>query len=442
MGASKLSFGGGLLRCIAISAMLAVPSLAGAEDFTQVLDRIAQDHPRVRSAQHLTRGGRAEVSAARSAYRPQFGVDTDIGWSGSNGAGGGIAILPEARISQLVYDGGRTPAEIRRRKIRVDMLGVQEQAVLADVSLQLAQAWIEHSRSSELVAVSEQQVAAMRELQGLVLAIASFDRGRRSDVVMVESRLQQAVTGLQSRQIALADARARIREVAALPVEPQGAIPDISVHLPHSAEDCLAWAGQAPAVRIADFQVAESEATERGVRNWWMPRLAVEGARTSEVDAQGDTRLLNDFAVRLRVTALPFDSGGGAATHEAARATLEAAQSNAELTRTGLRDQVQRLWVIQAQRTDRLPSLIDLVARSDEARSIVFEQFRIGRRSILDVLSYDLERFNARAQLVNERFDIARSQYELMGALGRIYPALVDPVQGQEDPAWQGAQLP
>ena len=45
-----------------------------------------------------------------------------------------------------------------------------------------------------------------------------------------------------------------------------------------------------------------------------------------------------------------------------------------------------------------LPELEALVGRADGAREIVFEQFRFGRRSILDVLSYDLERFSARAR--------------------------------------------
>lgn len=386
---------------------------------------MAEDHPRVAAAESLTIAGKADVRAARSAYRPQFGVQTDAGWSdGNSNSARGFAILPEATLSQLVYDGGRTPAEIRRRKIRIELLGVQEQAVLSDLSLQLAQAWIDYSRNTELLFVSERQVAALKSLDELVAEIATYDRGRASDVVMVESRMQQAETTLQSRRIAQTEARARIREIAAMDVEPEGGIPDLSAALPDSAADSQALVPGSPALRIADFEVAENAETVRGTRNWWAPSLAVEGARTSERTVGGNTNLFNGFAFRVRATALPFDSGGGKARHEAARATLESSASNARLTRTQLGDQVQRLYVYQAQRTERLPSLEALVGKADEARTIIFEQFRIGRRTILDVLSYDLERFNVRAQLVNERYDIVQTQYQLMGVLGRIYPAV------------------
>ena len=406
------------------ASILSAP--ARAETFEQVLERVAAAHPRIVAAQQLTRAGRADVRAAKSGYRPQFGVETDLGWDdGNSSRSSGFALLPEAKVSQLVYDGGRTPAEIRRRRLRVDLLGVQEQAALADLSQQLAAAWIDHARAAELIDIGTQQVAALEALDRLVVEIASFDRGRASDVVMVESRLEQARTALQTREITLAEARGRIRELSALPVEPQGDVPDIAAALPDTADKGEAMAAGSPAVRSADIEVAENAEAVKGTRNWWLPQLALEGARTSERTVEGDTRLFNGFAVRLRASALPFDSGGGRARHEAARAELESAESSATLARTSLGAQVRRLWTFQAQRRARLPSLAGLIARADDARNIVFEQFRLGRRTILDLLGYELERFNVRAQLANERFDIAQTQYQLMGVLGRIYPAVV-----------------
>lgn len=414
------------MRTLALLTFMLMPGApARADTFEQVLHLVAEKHPRLVASRQLTRAGRADVRAARSSYRPQLGVQTDLGWAGRTASSdSGIALAPEVSVSQLVFDGGRTAAEIQRRRVRVDLLGVQEQAVLAQLSVQLAKAWIDHARAEQLVAISEQQVAALGMLATLVKDIASFDRGRASDVVMVDSRLQQAETTLETRRIALVEARARVREIAALPVEPEGSVADLSGALPPSAEACRGIAASSPAVQIADLEAAESEQAVRGTRNWWMPQLAVEGARTSERTADGRTNLLNGFAVRLRASALPFDSGGGRARHESAKAAFDAARSNAELIRTSLADQAARLWTFQAQRRERLSALEGIVGKSDEARDIVFEQFRIGRRSILDVLAYDLERFNSRAQLVNERHDIATTQYELLGILGRVYPAL------------------
>jgi len=431
---SKKPWGGNKLavsisdRCrLLLPVAIFISFQAHAENFEQVLDRIASTHPQLAAARQTTRAGREDVSAARATYRPQFGITTDVGWIQDNNANqSGVAFLPEAKISQLVYDGGRTPAEIRRRKLRVELLGVQEQSVLSDLSLQLAEAWLDYSRASELVNVSEQQVAALSALHKQVVDIASFDRGRASDVVMVQSRLEQAQTTLETQHIAAAEARARISEIAATHIDPQGDVPDLDKSLPRNIEDCQVLADVSPSVRLADIQVAENNETVRGAKNWWLPQMAVEGARTSERTSDGNLQLFNAFAVRLRATMVPFDGGGGPARYRSAKATLASAQSNADLARNTLHEQVQRLWAFQAQRKARLPSLRDLVTIADDARNVVFEQFRIGRRTILDVLAYDLERFNARTQLVNERFDIGQTQYRLMGVLGRIYPAVME----------------
>ena len=229
---------------------------------------------------------------------------------------------------------------------------------------------------------------------------------------------------MRSREIARDEARARIGELAAVIVEPIGGVPDMSGHMPQSMAECISLAESSPAVRTADLEVREGAAAVDATRNWWMPQLAVEGARTSEIDNLGKAQVLNGFALRLRVLSLPFDSGAGRARQSAAESSLSSAKSRATYAEVALRDRVVRLWRLQSEKADRLAFLAELIGQADQARDIVFEQFRIGRRSILDVLAYDLERYNVRAQLVNERLDVMQAQYQLLGAVGRIYQAV------------------
>src|SRR5688500_33734 len=148
-GGARLADAGIWPMRFALAALIVWPVSVRAETFREVLDQVAAKHPKITAAKHLTDAGRADVANARSSYRPQFGIETDVGWiDGSSTRSSGIALLPEAKLSQLVYDGGRTPAEIRRRKLRVDLLGVQERAALSDISLQLAQAWIDYARAT------------------------------------------------------------------------------------------------------------------------------------------------------------------------------------------------------------------------------------------------------------------------------------------------------
>lgn len=415
----------GLLRAACfVPALLAGAAAASAQNFPDVAAVVLDDHPRVRSAEHLAEAGQSEAAAARAARRPQVGLNANAGWDeGSATTRQGAYILPEVTASQLMFDGGRTSAEIRRRALRAQALGVQQGRVADDLMTALAQAWGDWSRQQELIAIGEAQVAALEMLHALVAEIASFDRGRGSDVVLVGSRLEQARSALDARRIAREDARAAIREIASLPVEPEGDLPPIDLFLPATYADALALIEQTPAVLLGDIQIGESDAALAGARNWWQPQVNLEVARTSERLATGDTQLFNAFGVRLRAASIPF-GGGGQARLSAARANASAARFDAEQARRSLNDRVSRLWMLAGERRDRLPRLEQVVTEADRARDIVQEQFRIGRRSILDLLSYESERFNARAALANERHDLIAAQYQLMGALGRIDAAM------------------
>jgi outer membrane protein TolC len=410
---------------------LAGASPVAAQSFSDVAFTMLEDHPRVQSAENTAEAGRSEASAARAARRPQVGVTADVGWDGGGSTGrSGTYVLPEIAASQLMFDGGRTAAEIRRRKLRADALGVQQDRVEDDLVAALAQAWSDWSRQQELIAIGEAQVAALEQLHALVWEIASFDRGRGSDVVLVGSRLEQARSSLDARRIARQEARATIREIAALPVEPMGDLPPLDRRLPVTLGEAIALIDATPTVLLADIQIGESDAAVAGARHWWQPQVNLEVARTSERTAMGDTHLFNAFGVRLRAASVPF-GGGGQARLSAARANATAARFDAEQARRALNDRVERLWMLTDERRARLPRLAQVVEDADHARDIVQEQFRIGRRSILDLLSYESERFNARAALASERHDLIAVQYQLMGALGRIDAALTNAATGE-----------
>lgn len=408
------------LFCALLVVALASAAPAAAQSFLSTAETIVEDHPRIQSAENLAEAGRSDAAAARAALRPQLGLTAEVGWDSGNSSGrSGSYILPEITASQLMFDGGRTTAETRRRALRAKSLDMQQNRVADDLLGALAQAWGDWSRQQELIAVGEAQVAALEQIHALVTEIASFDRGRGSDVVLVGSRLEQARSALDARRIARDEGRAIIREIAALPVEPAGDLPSLDHLLPETLADATALVETTPSVALADLQIAESDAAVAGARNWWQPQVNLEVARTSERTAFGDTRLFNAFGVRLRAAAIPLGSGG-AAKLAAARSTASSARFDAEQTRRALTDRVVRLWMLTGERRERLDRLAKVVEEADRARDIVYEQFRIGRRSILDLLSYESERFNARTTLVSERHDLIAAQYQLMATLGRI----------------------
>ena len=419
---------------LALSAIIAAP--AAADTFADVFRTMAANHPRLRSAEQTAIAGRAEVRASTAAYRPQLAVFADTGLNRNALTDRtNTAVLPGVRATQLLYDGGRTSAEVERRRARAETLNVQQRQERAQLGAQLSEAFLEWSRQQALLAIAQQQVDALAKLKQTVDAIAGFDRGRASDVALVATRLSQAEAARDQRLVAIADARALVRQAAASDVEPTGDMPAVETLLPPSLAEALERVNATPMVTAAQLQSREARAGVRAARAWWRPQLTFEAGSFSQQRFDGSANIFGAVDVRLRATISPIDGGGGAARAAAARATAAAADFDVEQVRRSLRDEVERQWTAVAARSARLAPLSTLVDNTDASRDVVFEQFRIGRRSILDLLSFEIDRFSARTQLETERRDRLAAQYRLLATLDLLAAGFIPEAGPQGGPA-------
>lgn len=394
-------------RHISLLFMCFFTAPASAEGFIETLRGIVDSHPQIEAAQASSVAGRADVSAARAAERPQLSLTVDTGWSRRGLTSlSDSAFLPSVKISQLLYDGDRTGSEIERRKSRARALEVEEERVFSELSNRLADTWVEWSRRATLLRISNEQVAALEQLHARVREIASFDQGRQSDVALVGTRLSLSMAAADGHRVALWDLRAQLRQIAASPIEPEGPLPDATPFLPRSLDAAFALVDNAPDLRIASHRFSEANASVDAARGWWKPQFALEAASESESNLRGETRMFGTVAVRLRTALTPFDGGGGTARLASAKASASAVRLEMDYRQRLLHDEVERQWILIRERSSRMTALEALVGNTDQSRDIVYEQFRLGRRSVLDLLSFEMERFNARAQLANEQFDL------------------------------------
>lgn len=418
----------------ALLAVAAISGPAGATSFGAAVRLVAAEHPRVGAAAQLVVAARADVNAARAPRRPQVSIVGDAGYERRGlTARDNTALLPGVRVSQLVFDGGRVGAEVRRRKFRAEALGAERDMAVYDVVDRLAQAYLEWARQRALLSIAEEQVVAFTAIAGTVRAIAGFDRGRASDVALVETRLAQAETTRDGRLAGVENARAAIRQAAAADIEPEGEMITVAGLLPATLAESLAAAEQHPAIRSAQFQSREADALADAAAAWWKPQVSLDAGATSESDLVGRSSLFGAMELKLRMSLAPIDGGGGSSRLASARASASASRMQASFAGRSIRDEITRTWVSAANRRARLPKLTSLVGVSDASRSVVLEQFRIGRRSILDVLTYELERFAVRTQVETERRDLLAEEYRLLSLVGGLVGAF-----GSDDGAERG----
>ena len=71
-------------------------------------------------------------------------------------------------------------------------------------------------------------------------------------------------------------------------------------------------------------------------------------------------------------------------------------------------------------RAARSTSLDDLVEGARRVRAAYWEQFQIGKRSIIDLLNAENETYQARLSAITERLELIQVRYRLLGSLAGL----------------------
>ena len=392
-----------------------------ADTLAQVASQVLKSHPRLRAAASTARSVQYEIKQAEAGNSPKFGLIADPGrsynratkkWNSAGDFG--------VRGTYLLYDGGRTDNEIERQRAR--FLSATERSKLTEDQLigQVADAYIETLKQDTLAQLAKANVDAHADLYSKTQEIVKLDKGRAYDLAQAGARLQQAEVTLSSRRGALQEARAILADIAGyppasllLPVDPAKALPATQA----AALDQLEIH---PALKAAQAEIASARRASDIAAAWYRPRVDLQGTINSPQDVDGGRDYLKGYDVRFAVQWNPFDGGGGRAGSQAAAEQLNAAKDNADSVRRDLSNEVTRAWSQIESRRGRSNAWDTLVQQNIKVRDVYWQQFKIGRRSMLDLLNAENELFQVRSSAETDRMEILQAQYRLLTSLAQL----------------------
>ncbi len=387
----------------------------------EVLVRNALDaNPKVLAARATARATNFEVTQAQTAWSPRLNLIADPGRSfkisgASSIQSGDIGL----RGSQLIYDGGKSDAEIDRQKAR---LSASEQRVIVSaeqIASQIADLYLEALKQSRLANVATDNVAAHQDLVRRVQDIVAVDRGRGSDLIQAQARLEQARLSYQQRQSAYLEAIAQVASLVNRPVGQISPVRDAAAFAPQSEAAAGELLKTHPAILAADADAAAASQAAKIAAAWNKPRLDLQ------TSLQRDTTFQSGHygrAIDVRVVSnwIGYDGGGAQAAASAASEQAQAALSTSDGILRDLTVEVTRNLQAITTRTARTATWANLIGQLNAVKDGYWEQFKIGRRSILDLLNVQSEMFQAASSAESDRNEINQSQYRLLGATAQL----------------------
>jgi outer membrane protein len=327
----------------------------------------------------------------------------------------------QATLTQPIYNGGRTQANVNRAKDQVmaerAALLAQEQtsftnAVNAYVSVIEAQQLLELNRNNEQVLAKQLQATNDRFRVGEIT---------RTDVAQAEAALAGAKAQRETAEGNLATAHATYVQVIGYNppsnlVEPQ----PLALPLRNEQEAAAMAAANNPAVVEAEFTDSAAKDAVDVAFSQLLPQLSLQAQSFEQQNSGSRSAEGNGYQVMAQVS-VPLYQGGAeyAAVRQAKQSEQQSARLVADARRTAVQQAVNA-WETLAAATAAAASTRSQIRANAVALEGTEREAIVGSRTTLDVLNAQQALLNSRVTLVQNLAQLVTASYQVAAAIGRL----------------------
>ncbi len=386
-----------------------VPDTVAEQPFGQHIARAVMADPAMSRSLSDIRAARAEKRAADGAFRPDLSVglsaetrliDDDTSSDAS----------PFVRVSQLVYDAGAARADQTAARARVLQSRARQIETGAQTTLAAVEAYKRLITSRRLLGLAEDNLRVLRGIADQIAERVQRGAGSSADTLTARSRVADAETRRVDAQARLERAEAAFRRLFA---EIPATLP-APVKAPPLPADTGEVLDQSPRLRAANARLKAAESDLAAAKARRQP--AVELGATGRQAASGGA----DIGLDLTLNYSLDTRGERRAAIEAAAARRDAARAERDTLLREVREALAFVRSDQAAGEARVAAAREAVRTNAASVAAARDQFRIGRRSLVDLLDAQRDYVRAEETLILARQERFLTDYAALALTGDI----------------------
>jgi outer membrane protein, adhesin transport system len=416
---------------IGFSALAVLP--ASALTLKEAVDEALRSNPEILSSAENREAVEFELRQARGLYLPTLDLEASAGSRkldspGRRRLGSQDDTLNSSDVgltfTQTLFDGGARRAEVERQAARVDGASFRVAERSEAIALAVTQEYFEILLQAEIVAIARKNANV---LSGIVSDISSGVSGgtlTSADRTQGRERLLSAQARLKEAEEDLAQAQIRFLRLVGVKLGSMKYPPSVAKALPRSAAEAIDIARrQSPRIAAAGADVDAADALARGAKAAYLPVISFEAKARVGQDIDGAEGRTSDLEAKV-VARWNLYRGGRdqAAEQERIRRAGQARMDNA-LVHREVQESIQSAWDKRSKRAQQASLLREQAAASGSLVSSYRDQFRVGERSLLDVLSAQNTRFNTEVLAKTAQYAAVYADYQALAAMGSLVRA-------------------
>lgn len=438
-----------MIFCAVVGSLMLAP-IAQAQTLEQAVAQALDNNPDLRVA--LTRFKVAEerINQAKSGYLPTVDLAAGYGYEETNSPSTrrgiyatngdkGKASLTRGElnlsIKQILFDGFFTINDAARTEREASAEQWTLFSTAEDLALDVAKVYNEVLKNQEVLSLSEKNLRSHQNIYEQIKERTESGLGSIADLSQVTGRLARANVNLISATNNYRDSVAKFTKLVNQPPnELIVPVPDANM-VPSTKQLGLALALEMhPVIKSSSNDIEAARYARETFTSSYYPTFTLEVTANANDNISGEEgidRFKNDIGghnnsaqAMVRMKYNLYSGGRNASqTREAAYQIAEAVELNRKAHRD-VTEGYSLAWNAHELLTMQLQFIQQHVDSSKKTQAAYEQQFRLGQRSLLDLLDTENELFEARKDYLNASYQNVDAKYRLLNATGQLLDSL------------------
>ncbi|MGF1909599.1 TolC family outer membrane protein [Vibrio kasasachensis] len=418
-----------IIKLSTLALFIGISTNASSQTLEQAVSLTIINNPEIKAAFNEYQSKYYEAEASEGAYLPQLDLDAGIGYESVDLASGieNDLTRKEATLSltQLLWDGNATINDMSRTAADAESVRYQLISDASDMALEVSRIYLDSTKAFEVLQLSEANLAIHKEIHRDIKRRVESGIGSTADLSQVEARIAKAHGNLIAAQNNLFDVHTQFKRLVGQ--SPQGLIfprADESV-LPLTLTEGLAIANDNhPVIKIAQVDIDSARFQYQQRKGNYYPTISVEASQIWRDDAGGIEGNSDEFAAMLRLKYNLFNGGSDKDQAESAAYQLNKAKDFRDRTFRSVEEGLRLSWSALDLTVQQKEFLADHVDSASDTVIAYQKQYKLGKRTLLDVLNTENELFEARKGYIDSKYDEQFAKYRIFNATGVLLDAL------------------
>lgn len=347
----------------------------------------------------------ANIDVAKSQYYPQLKAGMNTGDFTSSDKGRQVYSI---EANQMLYDFGKVKSSVTTQK---NKLAVEQANVLIridDISTDTVRTILALLRYRNMVKIAQEQSVAVGRLHEIARLRANAGISSNADPVQAQSYVEFSKSYMISQQNLLKQQEQKLRTLLGFDVsQTDFVIPDEFIKLSGLYDEPEMNTIPTMIAAKAEIDVAQSQRSQTQLSAY--PTISLVGSVSKALNGRNpNTGLENDTdgSVSVQMSSNFYQGGAVGSQVKAAGFAEQAARAKLNATYLNIVDQTQ-IARESIENTDKqIWVLMDRERSTAKTRELYEEQYKLGKRSILDLLSSEQSYQSSRLERESARFDI------------------------------------